>query len=69
MAARLRDARALFIEPRGAVVFSRDARHHWTHAIPARMDDQWQGQHVRRSRRVSLTFRKMMQTGREARTQ
>jgi len=62
------DTQALFLEPRSAVVFSGDARHHWTHAIPARMDDEWQGQHVRRSRRVSLTFRKMMQTGGEART-
>jgi alkylated DNA repair dioxygenase AlkB len=50
---------ALLIEPRSAVMFSGDARHEWQHAIPARSDDEWQGQRLRRSRRVSLTFRKM----------
>jgi alkylated DNA repair dioxygenase AlkB len=49
----------VLIEPRSAMVFAGDARHEWQHAIPARIDDEWQGRRLQRSRRVSLTFRKM----------
>ena len=51
----------VLLEPRSAVVFSGDARHEWQHAIPARTADDWQGRRLPRSRRVSLTFRKMRQ--------
>ena len=50
----------VLLEPGSAVVFSGDARHEWQHAIPARTSDDWRGQRLRRSRRVSLTFRKML---------
>ena len=56
------DTEAVLLEPRSAVVLSRDARHEWRHSIPAREADDWRGQRLRRSRRVSLTFRKMLQT-------
>ena len=56
----------VLLEPGSVVVFSGDARHEWQHAIPARTADDWRGQRLRRSRRVSLTFRKMLLT--EART-
>lgn len=56
------DTEAVLLEPRSAVVLSRDARHEWQHSIPAREADDWRGQRLRRSRRVSLTFRKMLQT-------
>ena len=56
----------VLLEPGSAVAFSGDARHEWQHAIPARTADDWRGQRLRRSRRVSLTFRKMLLT--EART-
>jgi alkylated DNA repair dioxygenase AlkB len=52
---------ALLLEPRSALVISRDARNQWKHAIPARLSDPWLGGELLRSRRVSLTFRKMGQ--------
>lgn len=58
---------AVLIEPCSALVLSGDARHEWQHTIPARTDDEWRGQRLRRSRRVSLTFRKMLQTDEEGR--
>jgi alkylated DNA repair dioxygenase AlkB len=51
----------VLVEPRSALVLSGDARFEWQHGIAARMADDWQGQRLRRSRRVSLTFRKMLQ--------
>ena len=54
-------AERVLLEPRSAVVLAGDARHHWQHAIPPRTGDDWQGHRLRRSRRVSLTFRKMLQ--------
>ena len=59
-------SQAVLLEPRSAVVFSGDARHEWQHAIPARTADDWYGHRLPRSRRVSLTFRKMLQTGQPA---
>ena len=60
-----RDTEAVLLEPCSALVLSGDARHEWQHAIPARTADDWQGQRLRRSRRVSLTFRKMPGTDTE----
>jgi len=54
---------AVLLEPGSVVVLSGEARHEWQHAIPARVDDDWNGRGLRRSRRVSLTFRKMRQAG------
>jgi alkylated DNA repair dioxygenase AlkB len=51
----------MFLEPRSALVLSAEARHDWTHAIPARSTDSWQGAERPRGRRVSLTFRAMLQ--------
>lgn len=51
------------LERRSVAVLTRDARYKWTHEIPARkyelFENQLGGQYrVRRSRRISLTFRK-----------
>ena len=51
----------VFLEPRSALVLSGDARQKWTHAIPPRESDLWLGVERRRGRRVSLTFRTMLQ--------
>jgi alkylated DNA repair dioxygenase AlkB len=48
-----------FLEPMSALIMAGEARHHWKHAIPAREQDAWGGRVWRRTRRVSLTFRKM----------
>jgi alkylated DNA repair dioxygenase AlkB len=47
------------LEPMSALVIAGEARREWKHAIPARLLDTWQGREVPRSRRISLTFRKM----------
>jgi alkylated DNA repair dioxygenase AlkB len=48
-----------FLEPMSALVIAGEARHSWKHAIPARSHDAWSGRDWPRTRRVSLTFRKM----------
>ena len=52
----------LLVEPGSALVLSGEARHQWTHAIPARGLDLWQDRDLVRGRRVSLTFRRMLHT-------
>lgn len=49
----------LHLQPASLLVMSADARHFWTHAIPARKTDILEGQKHLRSRRLSLTFRTM----------
>jgi alkylated DNA repair dioxygenase AlkB len=48
------------IEPRSLVVMQDEARYRWTHAVPARQSDKVDGKTYLRSRRVSLTFRKVL---------
>ncbi|WP_231125958.1 alpha-ketoglutarate-dependent dioxygenase AlkB [Roseovarius gahaiensis] len=49
----------LALQPLSLLTISGDARHEWTHAIPARKSDLIDGEKHLRSRRVSLTFRTM----------
>lgn len=49
----------LYLQPASLLILNGDARHVWTHAIPARKTDVIEGQKHRRSRRLSLTFRTM----------
>jgi alkylated DNA repair dioxygenase AlkB len=60
--------REMLLEPRSAIVLSGEVRREWQHAIPARAEDEWRGRTLPRGRRVSLTFRKMLQAGAEAST-
>ena len=51
------------LENRSVAVLTKDARYKWTHEIPSRMyerlpDDEGQLKRIKRSRRISLTFRK-----------
>lgn len=48
------------VSPRGLLVMQGDARYRWTHAVPARKSDKIDGETHPRSRRVSLTFRKVL---------
>jgi alkylated DNA repair dioxygenase AlkB len=52
----------VLLEPRSAVVLQREARYDWTHAVPGRKSDPVEGRMVPRSRRLSLTFRKVRQS-------
>ncbi|WP_372675343.1 alpha-ketoglutarate-dependent dioxygenase AlkB [Aquicoccus sp.] len=49
----------LALQPLSLLTISGEARHAWTHAIPARKSDLIGGEKHLRSRRVSLTFRTM----------
>lgn len=49
----------LHLQPASLLVLKGDARHMWTHAIPSRKTDVFEGQKYTRSRRISLTFRTM----------
>jgi len=49
----------LHVQPASLLVLKGDARHMWTHAIPSRKTDVFEGQKHIRSRRISLTFRTM----------
>ena len=53
---------AVLLEPGSALVLAGGARGSWQHAIPARDADVWQDRTWPRSRRVSLTFRKILDT-------
>jgi alkylated DNA repair dioxygenase AlkB len=50
----------LLLEPRSLLVLTGDARYVWQHAIPSRKSDKRCGQTITRTRRVSLTFRKVI---------
>jgi len=50
----------LLLEPRSALVLAGPARYEWRHRIPARKADRHEGRVLPRSRRVSLTFRKVL---------
>jgi alkylated DNA repair dioxygenase AlkB len=50
----------LLLRPRSAIILQEDARYDWTHAIPARLKDTFEGEVHVRARRVSLTFRKVL---------
>jgi alkylated DNA repair dioxygenase AlkB len=52
---------ALLLEPMSALSMAGDARHRWKHAIPERTADEWMGETIARGRRVSLTFRNVVQ--------
>ena len=53
----------LLLEPRSALVLSEAARTEWQHAIPKRKNDLWTGDKIPRSRRLSLTFRRVENGG------
>jgi alkylated DNA repair dioxygenase AlkB len=51
---------SLLLEPRSLLVLSGDARYVWQHAIAGRKMDRFNGQAIQRTRRISLTFRKVI---------
>jgi alkylated DNA repair dioxygenase AlkB len=53
----------LLLEPRSLLVLTGDARYVWQHAIAGRKTDRHQGQVIQRTRRVSMTFRKIIVAG------
>lgn len=51
---------SLFLEPCSAVILKSESRYDWQHSIPARKSDNINGALLKRNRRVSLTFRKII---------
>ena len=51
---------SLLLEPRSLLVLTGDARYVWQHAIAGRKMDRFNGQAIQRTRRMSLTFRKVI---------
>jgi alkylated DNA repair dioxygenase AlkB len=51
---------SFLLEPRSLFVLTGDARYVWQHAIAARKTDRYNGQIIHRTRRISLTFRKVL---------
>lgn len=51
---------SLLLEPRSLLVLTGDARYEWQHAIAGRKTDKYPGQTIQRTRRLSLTFRKVI---------
>lgn len=51
---------SILLEPRSLLVLTGDARYVWQHAIASRKTDRYQGQVIQRTRRLSLTFRKVI---------
>ena len=49
------------LERRSVVILTGESRYSWTHAIPARKTDKINGKSVPRTRRVSMTFRKIIE--------
>lgn len=54
---------AINLHPRSAIVLKGAARYDWTHEIPARKSDVIDGVKTNRARRISLTFRRVIQPG------
>ncbi len=50
----------LLLQPRSLLVLQDEARYDWTHAVPGRKTDTIAGVTYLRSRRLSLTFRKVL---------
>lgn len=50
----------LLLSPRSLLILKGAARYNWQHGIAARKKDKYEGAEFARSRRVSLTFRKVL---------
>ncbi len=51
---------SVFLPRRSLVILQGESRYKWKHSIPKRKTDIWDGQKVKRQRRVSLTFRSVI---------
>lgn len=50
----------ILLEPRSLVVISNEARYNWSHGIPARKIDIFNGERFHRQQRISMTFRNVI---------
>ncbi|MGH1339572.1 MAG: alpha-ketoglutarate-dependent dioxygenase AlkB [Aureispira sp.] len=57
---RTKEKIPVVLSPKSAVILKGDARYKWTHGIPSRKSDIIKGIKKERTRRVSLTFRRVI---------
>lgn len=50
----------LMLEPNSLLIMRDEARYNWKHGISARKSDIYQGKKIKRGRRISVTFRKVI---------
>lgn len=55
-----KDKVELFLEPRTLLAMKKESRYNWYHGIPQRKNDKFNGETIKRERRVSITFRKVI---------
>ena len=51
----------LLLSPRTLIVMTGEARYNWYHGIPERKADKFNGNMYKRNRRISITFRKVIE--------
>jgi len=51
----------IYLQPRSLVLMRDEARYEWTHGIAASITDSVKGKEILRKRRVSITFRKVVE--------
>jgi alkylated DNA repair dioxygenase AlkB len=50
----------ILLEPRCLVIMNKESRYNWFHGIPARKSDKFNDEVIKRKRRVSITFRRVI---------
>lgn len=50
----------IFVEPRTLLVMKEESRYNWYHGISPRKTDKFNGEAIKRYRRISITFRKII---------
>jgi alkylated DNA repair dioxygenase AlkB len=57
---RSKEKVGILVEPRALLVMKHESRYNWYHGIPPRKTDKFNGESIRRKKRVSITFRKVI---------
>ena len=57
---KTKTVKQILLKPNSLLIMSGEARYDWKHGIPARKSDRYDGTTYPRSRRVSVTFRKVI---------
>lgn len=57
---RSKEKVSILVEPRALLVMKHESRYNWYHGIPPRKTDKFNGELIRREKRISITFRKVI---------
>ncbi|QXP69311.1 alpha-ketoglutarate-dependent dioxygenase AlkB [Polaribacter sp. R2A056_3_33] len=55
-----KDKVSVLLEPRVLTIMTKESRYDWFHGIPSRKSDKYNDHVIKRGRRVSITFRKVV---------